>query len=101
MRSIIVVGAGNWGKNLIANFHALDALAGVVEVDATLRQQVESRYPDLIVYADFQQALIETSATAVAIATPAPTHYNLAMRALTAGKDVFVEKPITDRKSVV
>jgi UDP-2-acetamido-3-amino-2,3-dideoxy-glucuronate N-acetyltransferase len=95
VRSIIVVGAGNWGKNLIANFHALDALAGVVEVDATLRQQVESRYPDLIVYADFQQALIETSATAVAIATPAPTHYNLAMRALTAGKDVFVEKPIT------
>jgi UDP-2-acetamido-3-amino-2,3-dideoxy-glucuronate N-acetyltransferase len=94
MRSIIVVGAGNWGQNLIANFHALDALAGVVEVDATLRQQVESCYPAVVVYADFQQALLETSAMGVVIATPAPTHYDLAMRALAAGKDVFVEKPI-------
>jgi UDP-2-acetamido-3-amino-2,3-dideoxy-glucuronate N-acetyltransferase len=95
VQSVIVVGGGNWGKNLIANFHALGALAGVVEVDATLRQRVETSYPDLAIYADFQQALIETSATGIVIATPAPTHYELAMRALTVGKDVFVEKPMT------
>jgi UDP-2-acetamido-3-amino-2,3-dideoxy-glucuronate N-acetyltransferase len=95
VQSVIVVGAGNWGKNLIANFHALDALAGVVEVDSTLRQRVENSYPDLAIYTDFQQALIETSATGIVIATPAPTHSELAMRALAAGKDVFVEKPMT------
>jgi Oxidoreductase family, NAD-binding Rossmann fold len=95
VQSVIVVGAGNWGKNLIANFHALDALAGVVEVDSTLRQRVENNYPDLAIYTDFQQALIETSATGIVIATPAPTHSELAMRALAAGKDVFVEKPMT------
>jgi predicted dehydrogenase len=95
MQSVIVVGAGNWGKNLVSNFHALGALAGVVELSPKLREGVVASYPDLPLYDDFQTALAETEATAVVIATPAATHYDLAMRAMAAGKDVFVEKPMT------
>jgi predicted dehydrogenase len=95
MQSVIVVGAGNWGKNLVSNFHALGALAGVVELSPKLREGVASAYPDVPLYDDFQTALNETAAMAVAIATPAPTHYELAMRAMGAEKDVFVEKPMT------
>jgi predicted dehydrogenase len=95
MQSVIVIGAGNWGKNLVSNFHALGALAGVVELSQKLREGVTASYPDVPLYDDFQRALVESAATAVVIATPAATHYNLAMQAMMAGKDVFVEKPMT------
>jgi predicted dehydrogenase len=95
MQSVLVVGAGNWGKNLVSNFHALGALAGVVELSPKLREGVIASYPDLPLYNDFQRALVESAATAVVIATPAATHYDLAMQAMMAGKDVFVEKPMT------
>ncbi|MDJ0734358.1 MAG: Gfo/Idh/MocA family oxidoreductase [Nostocaceae cyanobacterium] len=93
---VIVVGAGNWGKNLIRNFYDLEALVGVAEVNTELREKTATAYPDIITYADFAAAL-SSDVSAVVIATPAPTHYQLAMTALQAGKDVFVEKPITLR----
>jgi predicted dehydrogenase len=88
-----VVGAGNWGKNLVRVFHSLGALVGVAEADPALRSAVVSRYPELPVFADYHEAL-ESSTQAVVIATPAPTHYTLAKAALEAGKDVYVEKPM-------
>ncbi|MGI0496395.1 Gfo/Idh/MocA family protein [Limnospira platensis] len=96
MNQVIVVGAGNWGRNLVRNFHELNALAGVVELDANLREQVAANYPDVSLYEDDQQAL-STDVSALVLATPAPSHYKLAMMALEAGKDVFVEKPMTLR----
>jgi len=93
---VIVVGAGNWGKNLVRNFHALGALAGVAEAHPGLRDAIATTYPDITTYADFTTAL-ETDVPALVLATPAPTHYELAIAALAAGKDVFVEKPMTLR----
>ena len=43
--------------------------------------------------ADFDEMLADESLDAVVVATPVPTHYELARRALAAGKHVFVEKP--------
>lgn len=96
MSKAIVVGAGNWGKNLVRNFYNLGALAAVAEVNSNLRSAVEADYPDIATYADYQAAL-ETDISAVVLATPAPTHYQMARAALEAGKDVFVEKPIALR----
>lgn len=95
MRSIIVVGAGNWGKNLVSNFHDLGALAGVVEPNEILRSVVADKYPAVALYDNLAAALKLDSIKAVVIATPAHTHYDLAMAAMVAGKDVFVEKPMT------
>ncbi len=94
MSQVVVVGAGNWGKNLVRNFHALGALAGVAEANPELINQVEADYPGLVTYSDYQHVL-ETDIPAIVLATPAPTHYKFAIAALEAGKDVFVEKPIT------
>lgn len=94
MNQVIVVGAGNWGKNLVRNFNELNALAGVVEVDPKIREKLLIQYPDSIIYSSFEKAL-ETDVEGIVIATPAPTHYSLALAALKAGKDVFVEKPMT------
>jgi predicted dehydrogenase len=94
MTSIIVVGSGHWGKNLVRSFDQLGVLAGVVEVNPHLRESVKSQYPAIPVFEDYSEAL-KTDVSAVVIATPAPTHYALVMAALQAGKDVFVEKPVT------
>jgi predicted dehydrogenase len=94
MTSIIVVGSGHWGKNLVRSFAQLGVLAGVVEVNPQLRESVKSQYPKISVFDDYSEAL-KANVSAVVIATPAPTHYSLAMAALQAGKDVFVEKPVT------
>lgn len=96
MTQVIVVGSGHWGKNLVRNFYELDSLAGVVEVSPPLQQLVQTQYPDVPLFTDFAEALA-TDVSAVVLATPAPTHYSLALAALKAGKDVFVEKPMTLR----
>ncbi|WP_414578347.1 Gfo/Idh/MocA family protein [Anabaena sp. CCY 9402-a] len=95
-KQVIVVGAGNWGKNLVRNFHSLGALAGVAEAHPGLREAIATTYPDIATYEDFQSAL-KTDVAAIVLATPAPSHYELAMAALAADKDVFVEKPMTLR----
>lgn len=94
MKSVIVIGAGNWGKNLIRNFYQLGRLAGVVEIDAKNSLQIAQTYPDIALYQNYSQAL-ETDISGIVIATPVPTHYLLAKKALEAGKDVFIEKPMT------
>jgi predicted dehydrogenase len=94
MTSMIVVGSGHWGKNLVRSFAQLGALAGVVEVNPQLRESVKSQYPEISIFDDYGEAL-KADVSAVVIATPAPTHFALAMAALQAGKDVFVEKPVT------
>lgn len=94
MKQVIVVGAGNWGKNLVRNFSELEALAGVAEVNPDLRNAIAAQYPEVSLYSSYEQVLA-SEITAVVLATPAPSHFELAMAALKAGKDVFVEKPIT------
>ncbi|MEM9805980.1 MAG: Gfo/Idh/MocA family oxidoreductase [Cyanobacteria bacterium P01_D01_bin.56] len=94
MSRVIVVGSGHWGKNLVRNFYELGSLAGVVEVSPKLRQRVKEQYPDVPLFVDLETALA-TDTPAVVLATPAPTHYSLALKVLQTGKDVFVEKPMT------
>jgi predicted dehydrogenase len=88
-----LVGLGYWGPNLARNFEELGALAALCELDPELRDKFAARYPDTRVYADFDELLADDSVDAVAIATPVPTHYELARRSLVAGKHAFVEKP--------
>jgi len=94
MNRVIVIGAGNWGKNLVRTFHEIGALAGVAEASAQLRDELATSYPGVPLYEDYKEAL-QTDVPAVAIATPVPTHYTIAKEAIVAGKDVFVEKPMT------
>lgn len=92
--SVAVVGAGYWGKNLVRNFHQLDALAAICEGHAETRQSMGDQYPDVPIVGHIDEVLSEPSIDALALATPAETHATLVRRALTAGKDVFVEKPL-------
>jgi len=90
---IAVVGCGYWGKNLVRNFAQLGSLAMVCDPDPVARQRALDITNDVEAVASFEK-VIDSDVTGVVISTPATTHYSLARRALKAGKDIFVEKPL-------
>ncbi len=92
--SVAVVGCGYWGQNLVRNFHRLGALQAVCDADENARRKADTIAPGVRAVEGYDAILGRPDIQAVALATPAETHYPLAMRALAAGKDVFVEKPL-------
>src|SRR5689334_1334544 len=92
--SVAVVGVGYWGKNLVRNFYELGALGLLCDAEESAKRNCANAYPTVRFCSDYQQVLSDPSITAVALATPAVTHYALAKAALEAGKDVLVEKPL-------
>lgn len=94
-KEIAAIGAGAWGINLVRTLHSLGVLACVVETSASLREKIESEFPDLLILSEIDQLFSQDGIKAVTIATPAVTHHDIARRCLLAGFDVFVEKPMT------
>jgi predicted dehydrogenase len=54
-----------------------------------------NKYPGLKVTQESSELIEDPSVDAVIISTPVSTHYELAKQALTSGKHVFIEKPMT------
>jgi UDP-2-acetamido-3-amino-2,3-dideoxy-glucuronate N-acetyltransferase len=92
--NIAVIGFGYWGKNLIRNFHNLSVLRVICDSESSREEKVREAYPDVRFCTTLADVWSDESIDAVAIATPAATHYAVAKAALEAGKDVFVEKPL-------
>src|SRR5436309_1073685 len=92
--NVAVVGIGYWGKNLVRNFHELGALAMLCDGERSVEERCGNEYKSVRFCADFSVVLSDPSISAIALATPATTHYEMAKAALEAGKDVFVEKPL-------
>ena len=93
MTRLAQVGLGQWGKNLARNFDQLADLVSLCDVEDERRAQAAQSYPSAQVTSSFDDVLADESVEAVVVATPVPTHFELARRALEAGKHVFVEKP--------
>jgi predicted dehydrogenase len=91
---VAVIGAGQWGRNLVKTLYQLGVLGAVAEQAATLADELRRDYQELEIYSDYLP-ILHSDIQAVVIATPAPTHHSLVKEALLAGKDVFVEKPMT------
>ena len=96
--SVVVVGAGYWGPNLARNFHrsAEWDLRAVCDLDVERAAALASLY-GAASFSSLDEALDTVDVDAVAIATPARTHHDVALTALGAGKHVLVEKPLADR----
>ncbi len=93
--SIAVIGAGYWGINHVRNFYDLGALGLVCDSSESMLETVRNRFAGVRTQTDVGAVLDDRSIKAVVLATPAETHCELAMRAIEAGKDVLVEKPLT------
>ncbi|MEA2480516.1 MAG: hypothetical protein QOJ07_2438, partial [Thermoleophilaceae bacterium] len=91
-----VVGLGYWGPNLARNFDRLPgaSLRWICDASDEQRARMAPQFPDTRVAADFAELLEDPDLEAVVIATHVPSHPALALRALEAGKHVFVEKPL-------
>lgn len=93
--NIAVIGSGYWGKNLVRNVYLLGGLRAVVETFPAAAAKAKELAPGVPVTGDLNAVLSDPKVQGVMIATPAETHFDVASRALEAGKDVFVEKPLT------
>ena len=89
-----VIGTGNWGKNLVKTFSNLGILTGIADGLEANRTAALEVNPAIEVFNE-HTSLLKKSYDAVAIATPAQTHFLIAKEAIEAGCDVFVEKPMT------
>src|ERR1044071_4943945 len=94
MTKVLLLGLGRWGVNHLRNLNSMAVELYVAEVDAKRLEparklglpehRLETNYRDLIDKMD-----------CVVVVTPAQTHFSICKEFLEAGKDVFVEKPIT------
>jgi predicted dehydrogenase len=93
---LAVIGAGYWGPNLVRNFQASPSfrLRWLCDLDVGRARTVLGQYSTVSATDDYAAVLADERVQAVAVATPAGTHLDVAMAALRAGKHVLVEKPL-------
>lgn len=91
-----VVGLGYWGPNLARNLAAIDGceVKWLCDEDAHVRKRVAGAHPDARATGAMDELLEDPELDAVVLATPVPTHAELAARVARAGKHCFVEKPL-------
>jgi len=97
MIGVAVVGYGYWGPNLVRNLWDTPGarLVSVCDLRTERLAGVQARYPAVEITGNYDDLLKDPRVDAIAIATPVSSHFELALKALQAGKHVFVEKPIT------
>ena len=93
---IAVVGAGYWGPNLVRNALQSPAtqLIAVCDSDFARASRLAGSFSDVRATHDLQELLDDPAVEAIAVATPAATHLEVAMAAIELGKHVLVEKPL-------
>src|SRR6476661_2386347 len=94
---VAVVGAGYWGPNLVRNFRGSSSTEVLWVVDASEERasRLAAAYGGIRVSSDPADVLADDQVDAVVIATPPETHAPLGLAALSAGKHVLIEKPLT------
>src|SRR5947209_8936415 len=91
-----VVGWGYWGPKIARNLESLprSTVTTVADADERRLASLASNQPGTSTTTEVEE-LFRSEVDAVVIATPVRTHYQLAKRALSHGKHVLVEKPLT------
>ena len=92
---VAVIGCGVWGRNIVRNFYNLNVLDTVCDIDDENLKKVTEQYPGVKVTKDFHDIINNENITGVCVVTPSHTHYRMVKAMLEAGKNVYVEKPIS------
>lgn len=97
MINIGIIGFGYWGPNLVRNFaqQKEGTVKAIAEPRVDRHRSINALYPAIQIHTSADDLINDVNIDAVVIATPVFTHYNLAKKALLAGKHVLLEKPMT------
>ncbi|KAA6337797.1 Inositol 2-dehydrogenase [termite gut metagenome] len=95
--NIIGVGVGGRGSADLQAMAASENIIGLCDIDWKYTDPVFKTYPGAKKYYDYRKMFDELgqSADAVVVATADHTHALVAAQAITMGKHVYVEKPLT------
>lgn len=102
-----IVGFGYWGPNHVRNFGTLRAdgvmVGAIADRSPARRLKARETFPDVDIVEEADTLIDDPDIDALIVATPPHTHFEVARRALLAGKHVLVEKPMTTnlREAVV
>ena len=94
-QKIAVIGFGMWGRNIVRNFYNLNVLDIVCDLDDESLVKIQEQFPGVKVTKDFNDIINDETITGVAVVTPSHTHFKIVKAMLEAGKNVYVEKPIS------
>ena len=100
-KKIIVVGGGYWGKNHIRTLYEMNALGGIVDSNYKILKKFKEKYDFIPMFENISDAFREDHIGGFVVATPAETHYEIAIKIINAGFHVLVEKPVTLDKNEV
>ncbi len=91
-----IIGAGNWGINLVRNFCKISRTdnVAVCDLDESRLSSIESEFSGIETFLNPDKIISNNKIDLIVIATPAESHYEITKKALLAGKHVLVEKPI-------
>lgn len=97
MLKLAIVGLGYWGNHLLRNFLNTPDIqvAALCDIRPGALASAREKAPEAACFEDFEALVAEAAVDAIAIVTPAKTHFPFARRALAAGRHVFLEKPAT------
>lgn len=99
MINCAVIGCGYWGPNIVRNLHEIPQtkLKYCCDLNIEKLNKIKSLYPYIKIVQNSEEIFNDKDIDAVFIATPLSSHYELAKKALLAGKSVFVEKPFVKK----
>ena len=96
--AVAIIGGGYWGKNLVRNFHGLNALKLISDKNDAILAGFKDQFDGIDTCFSLVDVLSRDDIEGVVIATPAETHFNIARESLLSGKHVYVEKPLVLRE---
>jgi predicted dehydrogenase len=97
MIGVGTIGAGAWGSNWVRTLAGMPEvqLRGVCDVMPASLEKIHRQYPHIRTTTRIDELLEDPYLSAIVVASIAPTHFEVASKALLAGKHVLVEKPMT------
>lgn len=96
LSGIAVAGLGYWGPNWVRNLYQSHCASRLVccDLNPARLEHINRLYPSVETSQDLNLVLADPDITAVIVATPVSSHFEIARRCLEADKSVLVEKPL-------